>query len=534
MIFKNDRKIFILLIHSAKPKEQTWPSICFSRGFMCYKRNEYKNAIKYFDEAIKENENLHVRLLVAEIFEVMSDFKRAENEYTNSLKKFQSMNDQPLLIEISLARINSLDEDSKAIEDLKQLDSTLSANDADITRISLKAIVCDMIAYYYLKLNKYSTAINYANKNSIPLKMRSLSHYHPSLAKNHLLLAEACISSEEYSNAIKYFENAVEIQRLNLASDHLDIKHVYYKMGDVYCMMNRIDLACEKYEFAESDISENDSDENTNTDNGYDEKRLSARASMNQHLAAAYARRAGLDTAELEARKADWTTAIEKHSSSIEILEELYPFDVKIEPVDIPIMVDRLKKMALYNERLADSMALNKHDDTENIYKKALAIQAKLIRYININQGEIYRKRGRFYEQIQDDKETAITLYQEAVDESLDSAAAVTTYYKLARLAEEWKEDSELATNFYNKAYKCIDKGDTILKSIFQEKCPKIEETNSSESDDQVIQESDENNQDTNENDDQELEESAENENNQEAIKSNENTSKPSEEVDGK
>ncbi|CAF4463656.1 unnamed protein product, partial [Rotaria magnacalcarata] len=89
-----------------------------------------------------------------------------------------------------------------AIEGLKQLETMLNAADNDTTLISLKVIVYDMIADNYLKQSKYPKAITYANKNSIPLKMLSLSQYHPSLAKNHVLVAQAYIGRELYSDAI--------------------------------------------------------------------------------------------------------------------------------------------------------------------------------------------------------------------------------------------------------------------------------------------------------------------------------------------
>ncbi|CAF3637599.1 unnamed protein product [Rotaria socialis] len=478
---------------SAKKTEQKWPTIQFSRGFMCYKRYLCKDAIKYLKETMKENDNFHANLLLAEMFQATHDFKQAEETYTNSLKKIQAMKDQALFIEVSIAKIHCFEDDTKAIEDLKQLETILNVNDNDTTRISLKAIVYDMITDYYLKQSKYIAVITYANKNSIPLKMRSLSQYHPSLAKNHVLVAQAYIGRELYSDAIKYFENTVEIQRLNLASDHLEIKLVYYQMGDVHCMMNQLDQAHEKYEFAENDISDDNDEDDTDTDTGYDQRRLLARVSMNQHLATVYARRSGLETAEADARLADMTAAIEKYSESIDILKDLYPFDTSMQPLDILTLVKRLKQLAFCHEHLADAMALDGSDETESTYNEALAIQAKLFQYADTNRGEILRKIGRYYEQNQSDQETAISYYQDAVNESLESAAAITTYYTLGRLTVEWKEDSEAASTYYNEAYKLIDEDNTILKAIMHQKCPTIQDSSHAEGDDKVAQESSEN-----------------------------------------
>ncbi|CAF3668752.1 unnamed protein product [Rotaria socialis] len=457
------------------------------------KRYLCKDAIKYLKETMKENDNFHANLLLAEMFQATHDFKQAEETYTNSLKKIQAMKDQALFIEVSIAKIHCFEDDTKAIEDLKQLETILNANDNDTTRISLKAIVYDMITDYYLKQSKYIAVITYANKNSIPLKMRSLSQYHPSLAKNHVLVAQAYIGRELYSDAIKYFENTVEIQRLNLASDHLEIKLVYYQMGDVHCMMNQLDQAHEKYEFAENDISDDNDEDDTDTDTGYDQRRLLARVSMNQHLATVYARRSGLETAEADARLADMTAAIEKYSESIDILKDLYPFDTSMQPLDILTLVKRLKQLAFCHEHLADAMALDGSDETESTYNEALAIQAKLFQYADTNRGEILRKIGRYYEQNQSDQETAISYYQDAVNESLESAAAITTYYTLGRLTVEWKEDSEAASTYYNEAYKLIDEDNTILKAIMHQKCPTIQDSSHAEGDDKVAQESSEN-----------------------------------------
>lgn len=440
--------------------QQSRLSVEFLRGFMCAKQHYYKDAINYLRQAINEDSNLHASLLLADMFEAIDDLENAEQVYMSALDQIKRMEDQPLLIEVSLARIKCYTSDAKVIEDLKALENILNVNDIDTTRISLKAIVYDTLADYYFKLKKHSAAITYTDTKSITLKMRSLSNYHPSLARNYLLLGEMHVNHVQFRHALKYFKNAVEIQRLNLESDDMDIKLVYYRMGDIFCKMNQLDEALNRYNFAEDDdIADNTEEYTTDIKHLDDRRRLIARASMHGHLAQLYDQRT------------DFDSAIEEQLLCINVREELYPFDTLQRPIDMPTLVSRLEQLAFYTSRLADATALVKSENPESIYKKAMSVQRKLIRFKEIYTGEIHRKMGQYYERQQNDTEMAINCYREAVHESMELEATVKTYYALGRLTAAWAEDVHAAVVYYKKASNFIPDSEPQLKAIVETRC---------------------------------------------------------------
>ena len=429
---------------------------------MCSKQHFQKDAIHYLKRATSEHSNLHGCLLLADMFEVVGDLRSAEQAYRSALDYIKTTNDQPLFIEVSLAQIKCSSSDTKAIEDLKSLETILSVSDTDTTRISLKAIIYDTLASYYLKLGKFAAAVNYADVKSITLKMRSLSHYHLSLATNYLLLAETSVRRGQYRDALKYFKNAVEIQCLNLASDNINIKLVYYWMGDICCKMNQLDEARHKYELAENDDDAEDVDEESpGTESFHDRRQLIARASMHEHLAQLYAQRK------------DFDSAMEEQSSCIDIVKQLYPFGTPRRQMDVTALVANLQQLSFYTVRLADATKQEKSDNPEAIYRKAISIQKKLLRFKEICMGEVYQKIAHYYERTQNDEEMAIAFYQEAVHESLSTEATIITYYTLGRLTEASEEDPGKASIFYDKANSLISENEIQLKSIVQTKCSK-------------------------------------------------------------
>ena len=441
-------------IQRSKPSEE------LSRGFMCSKQHFHQDAINYLKQASIDCQNLYVFLLLAEMYERVDDFNNADQAYISALNLMKTMKDEPLLVEISLSRIKCYTSDTKAIDDLTALEKQLNVIDADTTWISLQAIVCDTLASYYAKIGKYSIAITYADTKSITLKMRSLSHYHLSLAKNYLFLAEMRVRRNHYRQALKRFKNALEIQYLNLASDDINIKLVYYRMGDTYCKMNQLDEALHKYEFADGNDATEDADEE-NPDAEYldDRRRLLSRASMHRHLA------------ELYANRLDFESAIEEQSLCTDIVKEIYPFDTPERQIDMPTLVIHLQQLAFCTTCLADATALENSDNPIDIYKKAMAVQRKLIRFKEVYLGELYRKMGHYYERQQNDKEMAISCYEDAIQESLEPGDTIDTYYALGKLTASWGEDEHAAVAFYKKAITLIPDEELELKMIVEAKC---------------------------------------------------------------
>ncbi len=71
---------------------------------------------------MKESDNLHACLLLAEMFEAAHDLQSAKEEYMRALDRIKSMKDQPLYMETLLAQIKCHHDYKKAIEDLRQFE----------------------------------------------------------------------------------------------------------------------------------------------------------------------------------------------------------------------------------------------------------------------------------------------------------------------------------------------------------------------------------------------------------------------------
>lgn len=458
---KISKKYFIIKIikiaiyFSAKRKQNTQPSLVFCQGFVCAKQNLHKEGVNYLKQASMDSSNAYLHLLLADMLEATDDLNGAEKVYSSVLEQIKAMDDRSLLVEISLARLKCYKSEIKIIDDLLLLEKLLNVADTDATIIHLRVIVYDTLADYYFQLGKLPNAILYADAKSIATKFRCLSNYHISLTTNYLLLAEVCITRHQYREALQYLKTSIDIQYINLADDDINIKLVYYRMGDVYCKMNQLDEALGKYSFAERD--DTDEQEEKRIINGTDfedDRRLTARVRMHQHLA------------ELYAQRSDFDSAIEEQLASIDILKVIYPFDTLVRPTDMRTLVIHLEQLASHTLKLADATALEKSSNPEFIYKKAMSIERDLARFKQSSISNIYRKIGHYYERQQNDKRMAIKYYQEAISESFEVGQHFAIYYALGRLNEDLAEDVQSAAIFFNKANSLVPDNELQVKII--------------------------------------------------------------------
>ena len=173
-----------------------------------------------------ESKNLFVAyLLLADMYKYQHKYEEAMKHFDHALKsisKFDSRKDRVLETDILLSRSDCfihLHKKDIAIDELRRLARLLKSNDTDTKRISLKVIVCDTLSQYYLAEEEDELFDSIAEE-SMSLKLRSFSQYHPSLAINLILIAQRHSSQSRYHQALDFYEHALEVQSLNLSEHH--------------------------------------------------------------------------------------------------------------------------------------------------------------------------------------------------------------------------------------------------------------------------------------------------------------------------
>ncbi|CAF1307133.1 unnamed protein product [Adineta ricciae] len=319
-------------------------------------------------------------LLLAELYKQQSDFNLAIDNCDQALqlvKQSKNQKDRVLEIEVSLTRIECISKirtNTNAIDELIKLDRSLRTDGSDTKYVTLKVIVYDTLARYYLSEQNYSE-FDVVAERSVTYKIRNFSQYHPSLAINSKLLADRYCQQSRYHEALYFYERALEVQSLNLTVDHPQNRKIFYAMGNVYCKIDKLSNAKEKYDIAENMNSNKDEDDvliqdKINAEESMDI--LMAQISMHQHLASLYT------------KKKDYAQAISETNKILELLKEELPsaaFDTDNEnplmkkKIDSPTLVKNLRLLAKCYLRSGDILGIAQDDEmgyevASNIYKK--------------------------------------------------------------------------------------------------------------------------------------------------------------------
>jgi tetratricopeptide (TPR) repeat protein len=308
------------------------------------------------------------------------------------------------------------------------------------------------------------------------LKLRSFSQYHPSLAINLILIAKRHLNEQppRYREALDFYEHALEIQSLNLTDNHPKIKKICYAMGNIYCKLDKLSNAMEKYDVAESKSSNIVEDDILQEDKINSEESmeiLKARISMHQHLA------------EFHERKQAYKEAISEMSEIISLLkEELPPSTFEMSDQIVPIqqnidkqtLINRLQQLANCYLYLGDVLGFSQEDD--NGYGGALDIYLKLFQYDKeLTKNKLvllYKKLSNYYQDL-GDNEKALEFLKENVD--LEEKPTIATLYRLGFLNVACDELDEAIKNYKNILSDQSVKEDKQLEKIVQEKLNEVQ-----------------------------------------------------------
>ncbi len=398
-------------------------------------------------------------LVLADMFKRREQHEAAITNFDQALKFIESgksQEDPVLEIEVKLARIDC-HKGKAVIAELKMLEQLLKLYGSDTKYICLKAIVYDTSGRYCLMQEEYEK-FGYVIEQSILLKQSSLSQYHPSLAINYIFRAQCHVQKAEalrgesadigyirqshYREALMSYERALEVYNLNLSKNNLEVKKIYYAMGDIMCDMDKLSNAMEKYDVAENNASEIDEDDTQSPEEEDSEESVEiwmARASMHQHLA------------EYHARKKAYKEAIVEMTETINLYSQQLPSstshsnDKKTLAHDLSIILASLRHLAQCYVHLGDLLGVAQNE--EDGYFMALNIYMKLVPYDKTLEKEealLYKKVSDYHENLGEHDE-ALESFQKAVHLGETSIAAL---YRLGHLYDICNKPGEAVKNY--------------------------------------------------------------------------------------
>ena len=420
---------------------------------------ECLNKVTTVQHQSKEEALLLAYLLLADIFKRRKQYQVAIDNFNQALKFTQSSDnskDAVLEVEVKLARIDCHNGKS-IITELKKLERSVKLYRSDTEYICMKVIVYDTLARQCLMQAGYEI-FDYAIEQSISLKQGSLSQYHPSLAIDFILRAECHVQQAQalysesadigyirqshYREALMSYERALEVCNLNFSKNNLEVKRIYYAMGDIMCDMDKLSDAMEKYDAVEDNYSEMNEDGTQLADGEDSDEPVEiwmARASMHQHLAEYHARREGYEEAIVE-----MTETINIYSQQLPSSPS-DPNDKTMLPPDFSMMLDSLHRLAQCHVYLGD--ILGSARDEEDGYFIALAMYMKLVPYDKMLEKEealLYKKVSDYHENL-GENDDALKYFQKAV--RLEEAS-VAVLYRLGRLFDICNKPDDAVKNY--------------------------------------------------------------------------------------
>ncbi|UJR12748.1 hypothetical protein I4U23_016922 [Adineta vaga] len=422
-----------------------------------------KKSISYLTES-KDNMLYIAHLLLADIFQQQRKYKDAIENFDATLQLINSSNekDRVLEIEIELARSDcSIEIDSNSIiSRLQQL-----AN-------SLNGMI--VIQNCCLKQGNYEL-FDITAEESMSVKLRNFSQYHPSLAVTLVLIAERLFQLSRYRQALDFYEHALEVQSLNLADNHPKIRKLCYAIGDIYCKLDKLSIAIEKYDVAENKGLKSDGDialrqEKNNSKESMDI--FMARLRMHQNLADYYTKKQNYKDSITEMYKMHDLLKAKLPLSAFNYNDETLLIQTNINPTTL---INNLQQ--LVNCYLNCNIPTDFEQDDENIFQIALDICQKLSQHDKgVTKAQLvllYRQLSLYYQNLYDN-ENALDYLQKTIN--IEQPIILPTLYRLAYLNTICDKYDGAISNYEKILNNESIKGQREISKIIQEKLAKVRE----------------------------------------------------------
>ncbi|CAF1079301.1 unnamed protein product [Didymodactylos carnosus] len=454
----------------------------FNYGLLCSDLCIYDQAIKLLKSSVETKDLILSNMLLGDIYKSKGQPGYNGSEYY--LKAYSINNDTHHPFKMAAALKNN----DKILNEYKSL--LLGKTTTDNQTMTMLTILYDELAqkqFYKAVSADMCRNVRKLCEESINLKIKYLSQYHPSLIKNYQLLAQCFLEEKNYQDALQSYEQAIEIQIANLPENHVEIKQNYYQMGHIYCKMDKLDKALEAYSVAEDNDDGDQSSDEDDVDDTY------GRSIPNEALVEKYQ-----NLSESYAKKDDWDQAITLEQKVLLLLLEDLPDIAKEDSIISKpqlVLENQIKFIdgQAFSRYLHDfvyiyltigDICLHADDDAIPYYKRALELNLKLIRYQSLTLNKnllavIYYRIGEAYQQYFN-TETVIEYYQKASNENYEQQCMLM--YKIGNLYSENEQYSE-ARNWWKKA-KEEQLENNIITSIIQKKIDDLKTDGNEENND--------------------------------------------------
>ncbi|CAF4725439.1 unnamed protein product [Rotaria sp. Silwood1] len=469
--------------------QQHLASIYGNIGYVHYKKRNYNNALEAFGKAEKiykqssskiAHDELEQSLMKAEyltnyghLLSTCKPLADAQDRYSDALKLYKSIlpdGDPKLMqthINIMLAyarngnfkEVTNWFEDSTVQKLIEKQEINMFELNSSVTQADL-AFLHKLVGACYAMQSSFGQAIHLWTRTIVFKPQRHIDQY-------------------QYREALDFYKHALEVQTLNLTSDHPGIKKICYAIGDIYCKLDKLSNAMEKYDVAENNSSNEDSENVAQQEKMNSEDSIEifiARISMHRHLA------------ELYGKKQAYEEAISEMDKSINLLKEELPsstFEVSDETIliqkhmDESMFIISLQQLAKCYLHLGDILGSAQDDQCGyigalNIYKKLFEYDKELAKDKLVL---IFNKLSRYFEDTEED-EDALEYLQATVELEQPTIA---TLYRLGNLNVACEELDEAMKNYKDiLSHGSISK-QKQLKQIIQKKLDKVKEAKKSQ-----------------------------------------------------
>ena len=232
-------KLYLTLLEQ-KPVERDLGLYYHQLGLIKNGQGEYKEAIRYYEQAISIEEKIHspTDSHLAISYGNIGGVYKNMGECSKALFYYEK----------------ALDIQQKALPDNHPSLATSYSN----------------IGMVYVDMGEYAKALSYYEKN-LAISQASLPANHPNLATSYNKIGKVYDSMGDYSKALSYNEKALDIQQKTLPTNHPDLGLTYFDIGSVYDSMGEYSKALSYYEKAlnisENTLSANHPDLATNYNN---------------------------------------------------------------------------------------------------------------------------------------------------------------------------------------------------------------------------------------------------------------------------
>jgi tetratricopeptide (TPR) repeat protein len=204
-------------------------------GLAKYNQGEYKEAIKFYEKALKIKEKTlpanHPALAIfynniGNVYYKMNEYQKALSSHEKALeiRQISLCPDDP---ELAMSYNNignvhdTMDEHSKALsyyeKNLEIIRKTLPPNHPDL------AMSYNNIGNAYYNMGEYSKALSFHEK-ALDIKQKILRPNHPDLAVSYNNIGNVYFSTCDYPKAVSFYELAVNVGQRSLPANHPELQ----------------------------------------------------------------------------------------------------------------------------------------------------------------------------------------------------------------------------------------------------------------------------------------------------------------------